>query len=355
GTPGSKVLYFTANPNGEAEGIRVELKPKPRLKKTSFDFNFAEIAIKGRSSMGNTLTKFAVRKIEQRQEGISTLGSLNIWYDETVQRLNTDERGVLLGAFSGADRIIILMQSGQYRLTSFDLSTHFDEDMILLEKYNPEKVYTAVYQEHETKHYYIKRFKAELTDKKVEFVEDPDKLILFSADPYPKLEMYFDMKLKTKGTEQEEIVAHEYIGVKGYKAKGKRLSAHTVKKVNWLESITIEEPAAPDETLADEISAPFPFRVDAVEDKAEIQVESTPPADQGSTPEPMPLIGIPLLKPGMLPMNLLTEDDIPRNQEPPAPVLTPRKPPRKKKTEGAADPSGETGEPESAGQMELPL
>ena len=112
GTPGSKVLYFTANPNGEAEVVKIELKPKPRLKKTSFDFNFAEVAIKGRSSMGNTLTKYAVKKIEIRQEGVSTLGSINVYYDDTVQRLNTDDRGNLLGAFSGDDRIITLMQSG---------------------------------------------------------------------------------------------------------------------------------------------------------------------------------------------------------------------------------------------------
>jgi topoisomerase-4 subunit A len=255
GTPGSKVLYFTANPNGEAEGVRVELKPKPRLKKTSFDFNFAEIAIKGRNSMGNTLTKYAVRKIEQRQEGISTLGSLNIWYDETVQRLNTDERGSLLGAFSGTDRIITVMQSGHYRLNSFDLSTHFDEDMMLIEKYNPERVYTAIYQENDTKQYYIKRFKAELTDKKLEFVDGHDKLILFTADPWPKLELIFDMKLKTKGNEQEEIVVHEFIGVKGYKAKGKRITVHAVKKLSWLEPMLVVESFNADPTVSGEQGA----------------------------------------------------------------------------------------------------
>jgi topoisomerase-4 subunit A len=247
------------------------------------------------------------------------------------------------------------MQSGQYRLTSFDLSTHFDEDMILLEKYNPEKVYTAVYQEHQTKHYYIKRFKAELTDKKVEFVEAPDKLILFSADPFPRLEMYFDMKVKTKGAEQEEIVAHEYIGVKGYKAKGKRLSVHAVKKVGWLESLTIEEPAAPDEAFPVEIPAPFPFRVDAVEDKAETPGDGTDPESPSGSSESSSLIEIPLLKPGMLPMDLMTEEIIPGIQEPPAPVAAPAKPARKKRPEGSAGNSKEPGEPEQAGQMELPL
>ncbi|MEI6434544.1 MAG: DNA gyrase/topoisomerase IV subunit A [Bacteroidota bacterium] len=248
GTPGSKVLYFTANPNGEAEVVRVELKPKPRMKKSSFDFNFADVAIKGRNAMGNTLTRFAVRKIEQRQEGISTLGSLNIWYDETVQRLNTDARGLLLGDFSGTDRIIILMKSGQYRLTSFDLSTHFEEDMMVIQKYDPKRVYTVVYQESTTKHFYIKRFYAEITDKKVEFIEDKDKLILFSFDQFPMIQIHFDMKLKTKGDEQEDITVHEFIGVKGYKAKGKRLSLYAVKNIAWLEPIPPEVIIEPDST-----------------------------------------------------------------------------------------------------------
>jgi hypothetical protein len=157
--------------------------------------------------------------------------------------LNTDERGMLLGAFSGADRIITFTQSGQYRLTSFDLSTHFDEDMIRTEKYHPDTVYTAVYQENDSKHHYIKRFRAELTEKKVEFVENPDRLILFSADQYPRLALFYDMKLKTKGVEHEEITAHEFIGVKGYKAKGKRLTVHAVKNIVWLDPLQINDPA----------------------------------------------------------------------------------------------------------------
>jgi len=240
GTVGSKVLYFTANPNGEAEVIRVELKPKPRLKKTSFDFNFAELAIKGRNSIGNTLTKYAIKKIEQRQEGVSTLGSLNIWYDETVQRLNTDGRGTLLGAFSGIDRIITLMQTGHYRLTSFDLSTHFDEEMIRIEKYDPEKIYSVIYQDSETKSYYLKRFKAEMTDKKVAFFEEKDRFLLLTSDLNPRLEILFDMKLKSKGLDQEFIEVKDFIGVKSYKAKGKRLTSYPVKKVNWVESTMVE-------------------------------------------------------------------------------------------------------------------
>jgi len=308
GTPGSRVLYFTANPNGEAEVVRVDLKPKPRLKKTSFDFDFATIAIKGRGSMGNTLTKYAVRRIEQRHEGVSTLGSLNIWYDETVQRLNTDERGRLLGAFSGADRLVTMMQQGYMRLTSFDLSTHFDEEMILIEKFDPEKIYTVVYQESGTKQYYIKRFRTELTDKKVEFIEEPDKLVLLSAEVDPRLEILFDMKQKSKGSEREEIIAHEFIGVKGYRAKGKRLSVYPIRKIGWLESLAAGE-QGPDE----------------------------PPAGRDDGADPT-----------------LLEDAAAGQTEIMESSLETKKPQKKKK---AAPPEEqkETGEPGKAGQMELPL
>jgi topoisomerase-4 subunit A len=241
GTPDSRVLYFTANPNGEAEIIRVELRPKPRLKKLNFDFDFTTVAIKGRASIGNILTRYGVRKIEQRQEGVSTLGSRQIWYDDTVKRLNTDERGVLLGDFSGTDRISTLMQSGHYRLCSFDLSTHFDEDMIIIEKYDPEKIFTAVYEDTKTKSFYVKRFVIEVTERKMDFIGEDEKnvLVLLTGDKYPRLNVAFDMKLKTKGSEKEEIIVHEFIGVKGFKARGKRVSVHAVKKVEFLEPMEV--------------------------------------------------------------------------------------------------------------------
>lgn len=235
GTPGSKMLYFTANPNGEAEVVKIELKPKPRLKKTGFDFDFAGLAIKGRNSMGNTLTKYAVRKIEIRQEGISTLGSLKIWFDDTVQRLNSEGRGKLLGDFAGADRIVTVLQSGAYKVTSFDLSTHFEEDMILIEKYEPAVTYTAIYQEQDTKQYYIKRFKIDPSEKKVEFVDPGCKMVLFTMEEYPNIEVLFDMKQKSKGSESEIVKVNEFIGVKGVKAKGKKLTLYPVKKLGWVE------------------------------------------------------------------------------------------------------------------------
>lgn len=340
GTPGSKVLYFTANPNGEAEIVRIDLKPKPRLKKTSFEFDFATIAIKGRSSIGNTLTKYAVRRIEQRHEGVSTLGSLNVWYDETVQRLNTDERGRLLGAFSGTDRIVTIMQQGYMRLTSFDLTTHFDEEMILIEKYDPEKIYTAVYQESGTKHYYIKRFRAEPTDKKVEFIEESDRLILLSGDPDPRIEILFDMKQKTKGSEREEIVAGEFIGVKGIKAKGKRLSVYPVRKLGWLEPVTNGEPDMP-ETL------PIPGSTTELEQTVRFRVETVGPAEQEADQGDQEPSAVP---PGLI---LLSEKPLPGTDA----TKTTRavKKARRKKQEPPAEEPKDTGEPENAGQMELPL
>ena len=355
GTPGSRVLYFTANPNGEAEGIRVELKPKPRLKKNSFDFNFAEIAIKGRNSMGNTLTKYAVRKIEQRQEGISTLGSLNIWYDETVQRLNSDERGVLLGAFSGTDRIITVMQSGHYRLSSFDLSTHFDEDMIFIEKYNPDKVYTVVYQEHGSKQYYIKRFKAELTDKKVEFVEDSDRLILFTTDLYPRRELIFDMKQKIRGTESEEIVVHEFIGVKSYKAKGKRLSLHAVKKLYLLEPLQVAESSLTD--------VPVSQDQETGDDEPESEIQITLNDDLNDLQEADPRLKFRLdsveitedISEVAVPPDGLNDDADLSKETLSQPGQSPKKRGRKKKQEPTESPAKEDEEPGDAIQMELPL
>ncbi|MCX6282692.1 MAG: DNA gyrase/topoisomerase IV subunit A [Bacteroidetes bacterium] len=319
----------TANPNGEAEMVRVELKPKPRLKKTSFDFDFASLSIKGRNSMGNTLTKYAVRKVEIRQEGVSTLGSLNIWYDDTVQRLNTEGRGLLLGAFAGADRILTVMQSGSYKLTSFDLSTHFEEDMMLIEKFNPSRIFTAIYQENGTRQYYIKRFTVELTEKKVEFVEPGDKMILLTFETYPQLEMMFDMKLKTKGAESEIISVHEFIGIKGVKAKGKKLTLFPVKKIDWLEPLQIAEPEIPDETYAGEsqLKAEEPSAKRKAEkkplrgDKPEDRPAQDQNAGQGTKAEPRLKPGPgpktePKLKPGPEsgPKAILPEESVPKKR-----------------------------------------
>ena len=244
GNGGSRVLYFTCNPNGEAEVIRVTLKPKARLKRTAFDFDFSELAIKGRSSQGNTLSKYPVRKITKKEEGVSTLGAMDIWFDDSVKRLNTEERGKYLGAFKGDEKILTIMQSGTYRLIGFDISTHFDEDLIIIEKYDPRKIISAVYFEANQSFIYLKRFQVELTEKKVSFIGDNSnsKLQLFSLDYRPRLEVIFDEKKNEKEVENIELDVEEYIAVKGYKAKGKRLSNFAIKKVAWLEALPYDPP-----------------------------------------------------------------------------------------------------------------
>ncbi len=239
GTEDSKVLYFSANPNGEAEIVRVTLRPKPRLKNTAFDYDFSELAIKGRSSQGNTLTKNYIRKVVKKEEGVSTLGAIDVWFDDSVKRLNNEERGIFLGAFKADDKIFTLMQSGEYRLTGYDLTTHFDEDLIQIEKFNPDKVMSVVYLEGKQGFWYFKRFPLKETDKKLLFIsEHPgSKMITWSMDQRPVFKVNFDEKANGKDYEDEAFVAEDFIGVKSYKAKGKRLSTHAIKKVTWLESL----------------------------------------------------------------------------------------------------------------------
>ena len=155
GEPGSKVVYFSANPNGEAEVIKVMLRPQPKLKKTSFDYNFAELMIKGRASRGNKLTNHPINKIVKRDEGVSTLAAREIWYDDTVKRLNADKRGTLIGEFSGDDKILQIYSNGEFRLSGYDLSTHFDDDMTQIMKFNPDAIFSVIYIEGETKLMYI--------------------------------------------------------------------------------------------------------------------------------------------------------------------------------------------------------
>jgi topoisomerase-4 subunit A len=244
GKADSKVLYFTSNPNGEAEVVRVNLKPKARLKKTALDFDFSELAIKGRSSQGNTLSKHSVRKIVKKEEGISTLGAMDIWFDESVKRLNTEERGIYLGDFKGEDKILTITKSGDYKLTGFDISTHFDDDLMIIEKYDPRKIISVVYFDAGQAYVYLKRFQIEETDKKTSFIGDhPDsRMMQLSLDYRPMLEVIFDEKKNEKDIENIEVDVEEFILIKGYKAKGKRLSNFAIKKMNWLDPLPYDPP-----------------------------------------------------------------------------------------------------------------
>ena len=226
GTAGSKVMYFTANPNGESEVIRYFLKPKPRLKKLQLDFDFSTLAIKGRSSMGNVLSKNAVKKIIQAEKGLSTLSARDIYYDDTVMRLNTDGRGKHLGAFKDSDKILSIMASGHYKLTGFDLSTHFDEDMIILEKFNPRKPVTAVYLSDTKGTMFVKRFIIDPTDKKTLFLpeEEEVKLVGISTDYMPVLQVSYNTEGVKKAVEAEQTLSLDaFVEVMKVKAKGKKL------------------------------------------------------------------------------------------------------------------------------------
>lgn len=245
GEKDSKVLYFTANPNGEAERIRVFLKNKPGLRRLVFDYDFKELAVKGRASMGNILSRNSIKKIVLENEGHSTLGARKLWFDESIKRLNAEERGSYLGEFKAQDKILTITKSGYYRLANFDLSTHFDEDSMHIEKFNPQKPITAVYFDGEIQRFYMKRFTIEETDKKMLFIDEhPDSYLLtISTDWRPVLELDFDKKANKRELPEETVDCAQFIGEKSYKAKGKRLSNHILKSVNWLEPLPYTEVA----------------------------------------------------------------------------------------------------------------
>jgi topoisomerase-4 subunit A len=241
GTPGSKIIYFSANPNGEAEVIRVHHKPKARLKKPVIEFDFGELTIKGKSSMGNILTKNPVHKISLKEKGLSTLGGRKIWFDDAVFRLNVDGRGLFLGEFSADDKIQVMTKSGNFRTTGFDLSGHFEDNILIIEKYHPGKVYSVIYWDAGQKYYYLKRFTIEESEKPQCFInDDPDsKLISVTEVEYPRFELHFGGK--HKGRENEIIEVAEFIGVKSHKARGKRLSSFMVDNIQEIEPVVRKE------------------------------------------------------------------------------------------------------------------
>lgn len=231
GTAGSRILYFSANPNGEAEVVKVCLKPKPNLKKLVFEYDFAELAIKGRDSLGNTLTKNDVHKINVVQKGASTLGGCRIWMDEDVRRLNTDGRGRYLGEFQGDDRILVVNKGGSYHTTDFDLNNHYEEDILVIEKFDPHKVWSLVFFDAEQGLYYLKRFKFEESNRVSSYVGDAEGSypVALSGALHPRFELVFGGKYQQRPS--EEILADEFIGEKSYKARGKRLTTYEVKEV----------------------------------------------------------------------------------------------------------------------------
>lgn len=268
GTAGTKVIYFTANPNGEAEVIKVNLRPKERMKKTAFDFDFGELAIKGRGVRGNILTKNPIKNILQREEGVSTLGAREIWFDDTVRRLNTDSRGDYLGAFKANDKLFVLLSTGEFKLSGYDLNTHFDDEMIHLAKYDPKTVVTSVHFDGELQKYYVKRFQVSehsALNKKYCFIAESkgSKMLLFSVDHLPRIEMEIKSK-KGNEIEYEVVPLSDFIGLKSYRAKGKRLSNKDLKKITLIDPLPYDPPEE-EEAVAENADA-----VDLTEEVEEI-------------------------------------------------------------------------------------
>ena len=264
GKPGSKVRYFSSNPNGEAEIIKVTLVLFNKKQKT-VDYDFAGLAVKGRGVRGNLLTKYEVKEIKKSGEGVSTLNARDIWYDDTVRRLNADKRGQYLGAFEGEDRILQIFANGEFKISGFDLNTHFDDDMVEIRKFDPDEVFSVIYIEGETQKHYLKRFCIEAETKlntRASFIgEHPDaKYLDICTDDLPRLKVSYKVSEAGNSFPDDEINVEEFIGIKSYKAKGKRLSTREIDSWEFLEPFQPEpsegETEAPDPDVPDEADVP---------------------------------------------------------------------------------------------------
>jgi topoisomerase-4 subunit A len=244
GKKGSEVLYFSANPNGEAEVVMVYLRQVGSIKKLKFEVDFADMAIKGRAVKGNIVTKYPVKKIDLKEEGVSTLKPRRIWFDDTVRRLNVDERGDLLGEFKGEDRLLIITQNGIAKTIKPELTTRFDEDIIVLEKWSPKKPVSAIYWEGEKEKFYVKRFIIENEEKEENFIGEHPKsyLEIVSTDYLPVVEVVYT-KIRGKDQKPNDLVElEEFISIKGIKALGNQLTSEKVKQVNLLDPKPFIEP-----------------------------------------------------------------------------------------------------------------
>ena len=258
GLPGSKVAWFSANPNGEAEVVKVTLKPKLRLKTLQFDIDFSQLAIKGKQSQGNMVTKNEVHRFTLKEKGASTLGGRQVWFDPDVLRLNYDKRGIYMGEFNGTDQVLVILKSGEYYLSSFDAGNHYEDGILRIEKFRPGHVWTAVIDDADQGYPYLKRFTFEPASKRTRFIGENEKSspILLSDAAGCRIKVIFG------GTdayrEPLEVDAMDFIAVKSYKARGKRLTTYAVDKVEELEPREVED-VEEDETEAaipDDESAP---------------------------------------------------------------------------------------------------
>ena len=255
GVKGSKMLYFSVHPNGEREVVNVLLRPRPHLKRLRFDVDLGDLLIKGRQSAGNRVTKEIIQKITQKEVGGSTLAARKIWFDTVVGRLNDEDRGKFLGSFKGEDRILTLYKTGEYRLSNFDLSNHFDEEMIHIEKWHPHRALSTVYYDAEKDLHFVKRFLCEVTsDKKVSFISEGEGsyMDVVSTAYRPMIRIIYNKLLKeTKNLPDNELQIADFIDVKGMKAQGNQLTKLKVKEIVLTHSIEGEEPWPEDEISAE--------------------------------------------------------------------------------------------------------
>lgn len=253
GKPASRIAYFSANPNGEAETVKVVLKPKPRLRILQFEKDFSEIDIKGRGAMGNILTKAEVHRIQLKHKGLSTLGGRKVWYDPDVLRLNYDGVGKFLGEFQGEDKLLVVTKSGDYHISSFDSSNHFPTDLLLIEKFDLNKVWSAALYDADQKYAYLKRFTFEASERPLNFLgENPDsKLFVLTDVVFPRMKAIFGGNDDFR--DPLEIDVDEFIAVKGFRAKGKRISNFEIQTVEELEPIKFPEEPKEDQSTKVEI------------------------------------------------------------------------------------------------------
>jgi topoisomerase-4 subunit A len=295
GTKGTKVLYFTANSNGEAEIVNVQLKPHSKLKKLQFDEDFAMIAIKGRGSMGNIITKYPVKKIMLKSKGVSTLAGRKIWYDDILKRLNADSRGKYLGEFDGDDRILNVLSNGVYELTNFDLNNHFDDKMILIEKYDPKKVYSVIHLDGKSKNYMVKRFIFEniAIGKQISIISDePGSKLVYIAKAN-QLVQIVQLRGKEQTPETIEVNLADLIDVKGMKAMGNRLSQLPIKSVELIVTEDVVEEPEEEVTEAESDDAvnteeETTTAADEIEPADSQEAESVKPKDEPVEPPAKP-------------------------------------------------------------------
>ena len=281
GKPGSRVIYFTANPNGEAEVIKVTLKPALHLKKLEVCKDLSELAVKGRMSRGNLLTKYDVKSIVLKQKGHSTLGGRKVWFDPDILRINYDAQGMCLGEFHDEDRVLVIMRNGDYFLNTFEETAHFEQDWLRIEKYDAQKVWSLLLWNAEQGYYYAKRFQFDATPKVQNFLgENKESRLILLSD---REEVVFKVNFEDSSRSPLELLMSEFIDTKSPRAKGKRI---TTLDVHSIEDITPEPPEQEEDTNAEDINeddAPekqtAPDETDAVENKVTLTISADVPED----------------------------------------------------------------------------